>query len=306
MCAALSGCTPATTPGPTSQPAAPASQPSTPAAAEGSCADDVEQLRETLAEIVDATSPRIAPGPAAPWPAKLDPSLDFAFFLHHEDGRWQREPFDLASPDDIERAYLEAQQRHPGSQGFLVAADPSTPTRDIAKRLVALEAAGISIGSFNVEAPLAQPIDPPDPAWLEAVGPRLDAAGELSDALIDISSKQLNLWEPLCGNLGWTFEISGLAPEDRVAGLAKRFGDAHAKCDCLTSADRWATLLYLLALGTQPVTTTDADYRVRLAPNGTLVHFAPDERWGETIARLPAPTGEPVSLWLAEAGPTEG
>lgn len=111
----------------------------------------------------------------APWPVALAPDLDFAFYIHHEAGRWRDDPFDPAVPGQVEAAYLEVMDRHPGSQGFLVGAEPTTPTREVVARLLALESADITVGSFNVEVPLADPIAPPDAQWLEKVSPRINA-----------------------------------------------------------------------------------------------------------------------------------
>lgn len=299
-CLALVGCAPppldAPTPAPPVEPVHTATEPPQP-----TCANDVEALREALAQINAAASPRIAPGPLAPWPAPLDQELDSAFYLRHEDGQWKNDPFDPADPPaEIQAAYAEETKRYPGSAGFLLAADPATPTREVAARLIALEGAGITQGSFNVEVPLAEPILPPDPQWLEQVRPRLNTEGALSTVLADIAIEQLEQWEPHCGDLSWTFDLEGVAPEDRATALAQRFVDGHRACECQTSAERWAALFYMVNFGAQPATTTDGDYRVQLSPKGTVIEFAPNEDWGTTIHHLPAPGTAPTDLWLVE------
>ncbi len=298
LCAAAS-CTPSRATVDAPAPAPPPTEAPAP-----TCADDAEALHRTLLRIEAATGPRIAPGPLAPWPAALDPDLDFAFFLRHEGGQWWTPPFDpSATAAQIQTAYAEAQERHPGSEGFLLAADAATPTREVAARLVALERAGITVGSFNVEVPLADPLVPPDPLWLEEVGPRLSANGDRVEQLVELSLEQLDRWEPQCGDLSWTFELDGVAPEDRGTALAQRFADGHRSCACRTSAERWSALFYVLIFGVQPTTTTDGDYPVHLSENGTVIAFAPDEDWGTTIQRLRAPSGTHTNLWLVETSP---
>ena len=243
-CFVFFGCTP-------SQPPAVPTPPPAPALAEApapTCADEAEALRDALARIDEAAGPRIAPGPLAPWPTPLDRDLDFAFYIRHEDGQWWNPPFDpSASPAQPQAAYAQEQERHPGSEGFLLAADAATPTRELAARLDALERAGITIGSFNVEVPLAEPLVPPDPQWLEeVVGPRLNAGSSRGVQLGEIAAEQLERWESQCGDLSWTFDLDGVTPEDRGTALAQRFADGHRACACQTSAARWAAIFHAL------------------------------------------------------------
>lgn len=171
--------------------------------------------------------------------------------------------------------------------------------------MVALQLANITSGSFNVEVPLAEPIVPPDAEWFEEIGARLtglNASNDRMKVVGEISRKQLDEWEPLCGDLGWTFNLGDARPEDRAEILAGRFAEGHERCACRTSAERWATLFYAINFGASPAaTTTDGDYRVELSPDGVVTEFAPDEEWGATVQRFPAPGSEPTKLWLAEA-----
>lgn len=289
-CFVFLGCTPS------QPPPAPAEAPAP------TCEDEAEALREALSRIDEAAGPRIAPGPVAPWPAPLDPDLDFAFYIHHEDGQWRNPPFDLsASPAQIQAAYALEQERRPGAEGFLLAADAATPTRELAARLEALERAGVTVGSFNVEVPLAEPLVPPDAQWLEeVVGPRLNAGSSRITQLAEVAAEQLERWEAQCGDLSWTFDLDGVAVENRTTALAQRFADGHRACACQTSATRWAALFHAISFGTQPATTKDGDYRVQLSPKGTVVEFAPGETWGTTIQRFPTPSNTHTSVWLAE------
>lgn len=168
--------------------------------------------------------------------------------------------------------------------------------------MFALEHANITLGSFNVEVPLAEPILPPDPEWLREISPRLDSADGRMTALFDLSREPLDQWEPLCGDLSWTFELEGVPTADSGRALAQRFADGHQRCACRTSTERWTTFFYALNFGASPATTTtDGDYRVELSPDGALIDFAPDEPWGVTVRRFPAPGSEPASVWLVEA-----
>jgi hypothetical protein len=189
-----------------------------------------------------------------------------------------------------------------GSEGFLLAAEPETPTREIAARLSALEKAGIVDGIINVKVAIA-PIVPRDPAWLAEVSPRINPAELYAEELVEITLDQLEIWEPLCGNLGELFATGHIPAEHRAAVLAGRFVDAHRDCGCRTSADRWAALFHLWALGVPPVDTTNRSIPVTLSSDGVRLEFRPDESWQETIRRLPEPGAGPTPLLLVESPP---
>jgi len=207
--------------------------------------------------------------------------------LEHDAGFWWAGG-EAVFPADVHKLYDRELDKYPDSWGVMVAIGPDTPTGSVAEMLQALRKRNIVDVFFTVGVPWETPPQPRSATSLPDYDKRIGGPNGRRSRVSQIRREEIESLNATCDGMrdafirdtGWGEYLDELPPK-----LAK----AYVDCDCKAEADRLEFFYYVFAMGPKIHESRPELYPAILSEDGYKMQFQPDESWGQTVGKLPAP-----------------